>query len=37
LDEDVTKETLNVVLKYRQDLERVAQQLKLPPDAPQNN
>ena len=37
LDEDVTKETLNVVLKYRQDLERVAQQLKLPPTAPQNN
>ncbi|MGH2759969.1 MAG: AAA family ATPase [Actinomycetota bacterium] len=37
LDEDVTRETLNVVLKYRQDLERVAQQLKLPPAAPQNN
>jgi MoxR-like ATPase len=37
LDEDVTRETLNVVLKYRQDLEHVAKQLKLPPPAPQNN
>ena len=37
LDENVTQETLNVVLKYRQDLERVAQQLKLPPPAPQND
>jgi len=37
LDEDVTQETLNVVLKYRQDLEHVAKQLKLPPTAPQNN
>ena len=36
LDADVTKDTLNVVLKYRQDLDRVAQQLKLPP-SPQNN
>src|ERR671925_160630 len=27
LDEQTTNETLNVVLKYRQDLERVAQQL----------
>ena len=36
LDADTTQETLNVVLKYRQDLERVAQQLKLPP-SPQNN
>ena len=31
LDETTTQETLNVVLKYRQDIERVAQQLKLPP------
>ena len=37
LDEQTTNETLNVVLKYRQDLERVAQQLKLPPPSPQNN
>ena len=36
LDADTTQGTLNVVLKYRQDLERVAQQLKLPP-SPQNN
>jgi MoxR-like ATPase len=36
LDAEMTKSTLNVVLKYRQDLERVAQQLKLPP-SPQNN
>jgi MoxR-like ATPase len=31
LDENVTQETLNVILKYRQDMERVSQQLKLPP------
>jgi MoxR-like ATPase len=31
LDADVTQETLNVVLKYRQDIEKVSQQLKLPP------
>ena len=31
LDEETTRGTLNVVLKYRQDLERVAQQLKLSP------
>jgi MoxR-like ATPase len=36
LDAETTQATLNVVLKYRQDLERVAQQLKLPP-SPQNN
>jgi MoxR-like ATPase len=36
LDESTTQETLNVVLKYRQDLEKVAQQLKLPA-SPQNN
>jgi MoxR-like ATPase len=36
LDEDTTHETLNVVLKYRQDLERVAQQLKLPLSPHQN-
>lgn len=36
IDENVTQETLNVVLKYRQDLERVAQQLKLPP-SPHHN
>ncbi len=36
LDAETTQDTLNVVLKYRQDLERVAQQLKLPP-SPQNN
>jgi MoxR-like ATPase len=30
LDAETTQETLNVVLKYRQDIERVAQQLKLP-------
>jgi MoxR-like ATPase len=36
LDAETTQGTLNVVLKYRQDLERVAQQLKLPP-SPQNN
>ena len=36
LDAETTQSTLNVVLKYRQDLERVAQQLKLPP-SPQNN
>ena len=36
LDEATTQETLNVVLKYRQDLERVAQQLKLPP-SPHHN
>jgi MoxR-like ATPase len=36
LDENTTKDTLNVVLKYRQDLERVAQQLKLPP-SPHHN
>ena len=36
LDEATTQETLNVVLKYRQDLERVSQQLKLPP-SPSNN
>jgi len=36
IDETVTQETLNVVLKYRQDLERVAQQLKLPP-SPHHN
>jgi MoxR-like ATPase len=36
LDEQTTQETLNVVLKYRQDLERVAQQLKLPP-SPHHN
>jgi MoxR-like ATPase len=36
LDENITAETLNVVLKYRQDLERVSQQLKLP-QAPHNN
>jgi MoxR-like ATPase len=36
IDESVTQETLNVVLKYRQDLERVAQQLKLPP-SPHHN
>jgi len=36
LDETTTQETLNVVLKYRQDLERVAQQLKLPP-SPHHN
>lgn len=36
LDADTTRETLNVVLKYRQDLERVAQQLKLPP-SPHHN
>ena len=39
LDEDTTQDTLNVVLKYRQDIERVAKQLKLPPlpASPQNN
>jgi MoxR-like ATPase len=31
LDGDVTQSTLNVVLKYRQDIEKVSQQLKLPP------
>jgi MoxR-like ATPase len=31
LDENITQETLNVILKYRQDMERVSQQLKLPP------
>jgi MoxR-like ATPase len=36
LDEETTHETLNVVLKYRQDIERVAQQLKLPP-SPHHN
>ncbi|MGH7855793.1 MAG: AAA family ATPase, partial [Candidatus Binatia bacterium] len=36
LDPETTQETLNVVLKYRQDLERVAQQLKLPP-SPHHN
>jgi MoxR-like ATPase len=36
LDENVTQETLNVVLKYRQDLEHVAKQLKLPP-SPHHN
>ena len=36
LDEQTTHDTLNVVLKYRQDLERVAQQLKLPP-SPHHN
>lgn len=36
LDAETTQETLNVVLKYRQDLERVTQQLKLPP-APHHN
>jgi MoxR-like ATPase len=36
IDENVTQETLNVVLKYRQDLERVSQQLKLPP-SPHHN
>ncbi len=36
LDAETTQETLNVVLKYRQDLERVAQQLKLPP-SPHHN
>lgn len=36
LDADTTRETLNVVLKYRQDIERVAQQLKLPP-SPHHN
>lgn len=36
LDADTTQETLNVVLKYRQDIERVAQQLKLPP-SPHHN
>jgi MoxR-like ATPase len=36
LDEATTQDTLNVVLKYRQDLERVAQQLKLPP-SPHHN
>ncbi len=36
LDENVTQETLNVVLKYRQDLERVAKELKLPP-SPHHN
>jgi len=36
LDEETTQDTLNVVLKYRQDLERVAQQLKLPP-SPHHN
>ena len=36
LDAETTQETLNVVLKYRQDLERVAQQLKLP-RAPHHN
>ncbi len=37
LDENVTQETLNVVLKYRQDIERVSQQLKLAPSSPSNN
>lgn len=39
LDEQTTQDTLNVILKYRQDLERVSQQLKLPPStgSPQNN
>ena len=36
LDAETTQETLNVVLKYRQDLERVSQQLKLPP-SPHHN
>ncbi|MEX2394182.1 MAG: MoxR family ATPase [Actinomycetota bacterium] len=36
LDENITGETLNVVLKYRQDIERVSQQLKLP-QSPQHN
>jgi MoxR-like ATPase len=36
LDADTTQETLNIVLKYRQDIERVAQQLKLPP-SPHHN
>jgi MoxR-like ATPase len=36
LDDNVTKETLNVVLKYRQDIERVSEQLKLPP-SPHHN
>ncbi len=36
LDAETTQDTLNVVLKYRQDIERVAQQLKLPP-SPQKN
>src|SRR5438309_3372358 len=36
LDEQTTHDTLNVVLKYRQDIERVAQQLKLPP-SPHHN
>jgi MoxR-like ATPase len=36
LDPETTQETLNVVLKYRQDLEKVSQQLKLPP-SPHHN
>jgi MoxR-like ATPase len=36
LDPETTQETLNVVLKYRQDIERVSQQLKLPP-SPHHN
>ncbi len=36
LDESTTRETLNVVLKYRQDLERVAEQLQLP-ESPHHN
>jgi len=32
LDGSVAQETLNVVLKHRQDLEKVAEQLKLPPN-----
>ncbi len=36
LDATTTQETLNVVLKYRQDIERVSQQLKLP-TSPHNN
>jgi MoxR-like ATPase len=36
LDETTTRETLNVVLKHRQDLEKVAEQLKLPPNPGSN-
>jgi MoxR-like ATPase len=36
LDAEVTKDMLNIILKHRQDLERVSQQLKLPP-SPHHN
>ncbi|MFT5223945.1 MAG: hypothetical protein ACI867_002273 [Glaciecola sp.] len=37
MDENIAKSTLNVLLKYQQDIEKAGQHLKMPPPDPSMN